>query len=84
METLNASDKFRKNLDKNADLDEIEEAIQRYESDDFKPKKEKSAEIVKRPLHSKTGIEKKKSSVIGKEKIQIDYINKYEVSEQIE
>ena len=61
METLNASDKFKKNLDNNADLDEIEEAIQRYESEEYKQNMEKAAEVSRRPLHSKTGIDKKKS-----------------------
>lgn len=83
METLNATDKLKKDLDENANLDEIEEEIQRYESDDFKQKK--AAEIVKRPLYSKISTEKKKSSVIEKDKIRIEWNNKYdEVSEQTE
>jgi len=35
METLKASDKFKKNLYKNADLEDIDEAIQRFESEEF-------------------------------------------------
>ena len=70
METLNASDKFKKNLDKNADLDEIEEVIQRYESDEFKQNNEKAKEVSKGHYILKLALIRRSRQSSGKKKFK--------------